>query len=125
MLGVPIGTVRSRLAHARDRLSMALVATSAAERTQARRIAEEEERAFRAALAELNAGRGVGPLCGGVFHDVHIEFLAGGFARGRDALRASLEDDLSAGVQLHVTNVMASAGITVLEGRFEDPRRTL
>lgn len=121
VLGVPIGTVRSRLAHARDRLSMALAATSAAERTQARRTAEEEERAFRGALAELNAGRSIEPFAGAFAHDVRIEFLAGGSAQGRDALRASLEDDLLAGVQLHVTNVMASAGITVLEGRFVNP----
>lgn len=121
VLGVPVGTVRSRLAHARRRLSAALLATSAAERTQARRFAEEEERAFRAALAELNAGRDIEPFAGAFSPDVRIDFLAGGGARGRDVLRASLEDDLLAGVQLHVTSVMASGGITVLEGRFVNP----
>ncbi len=74
-----------------------------------------------AALAELNAGRDVEPFAGAFSPDVRIDFLAGGCARGRDVLRASLEDDLLAGVQLHVTSVMASGGITVLQGRFVNP----
>ena len=35
--------------------------------------------------------------------------------------KAELEGDLEAGIKLHPTNVLASKGMTVMEGDFENP----
>jgi RNA polymerase sigma-70 factor (ECF subfamily) len=42
-------------------------------------------------------------------------------ARGREHLAAEIEGDLDAGVRIEVVKVLASDGVSIVEGRFVNP----
>jgi RNA polymerase sigma factor (sigma-70 family) len=118
ILGVPVGTVRSRLSEAKRRLAEALLESAGLAHDQARRARD----------------RGVA-LYGGAFDDrVRWEMLTRTFSadvvafrfgrgkvRGLRSVTAAVMADAEAGVQLHPTRVLASERVTVLEGRFRNP----
>lgn len=59
----------------------------------------------------------------GTFSDEPTCVLPGGrLLRGRGAVIEDLESDLSAGMKLHLTKVIASRDITIFEADFENPR---
>ncbi len=122
ILGVPIGTVKSRLNQVKVKLADALLETAELAHDEALLIAESQTRFFTEAHEELNRG--------------HYEMLAGAFSQdlvlgysGRTADRGLeflihrvWEEQLEAGVKLHPTSILTSKDITVIEGDFENPR---
>ena len=121
ILGVPVGTIKSRLNQARSKLAEALVEAAGSAHDEARRISELQARFFTEAHMEFNRG--------------HYEVLASAFSRdlklgysGWDdgglefLIRNVWEENLEAGVKLHPTNIIASKNVTVIEGSFENPR---
>ncbi len=121
ILGVPVGTVKSRLNQARIKLVEALVEAAGVAHYEARWISESQARFFTEAHREFNRG--------------HYEMLASAFSRdlrlgysswdsgGLEFLiRNVWEENLEAGVKLHPTNILASKNVTVIEGSFENPR---
>ena len=121
ILGVPVGTIKSRLNQARSKLAEALVEAAGSAHDEARRISELQARFFTEAHMEFNRG--------------HYEMLASAFSRdlrlgysGWDdgglefLIRNVWEENLEAGVKLHPTNIIASKNVTVIEGSFENPR---
>ncbi len=122
ILGVPVGTVRSRLSQARLRLADALLETAGLAHDEARRLQESSTRYFGAAAEEINRGQGYELLLN-AYSDAPACFLGDGQTlHGRGVVIESLEGDLEAGVKLHPTNVLASKDIIVLEADFENPR---
>jgi RNA polymerase sigma factor (sigma-70 family) len=121
ILGVPIGTVRSRLAEARRRLGELLLAGAAEPDPAERARVEERERSFAGALGELYRHGRPARLLSGLAEDLVIVWSSGATAMGRARLAAELASDLDAGVRLSPQRVVASGGITVVEGRFENP----
>jgi RNA polymerase sigma-70 factor (ECF subfamily) len=120
VLGIPVGTVRSRLSLARARLAAELRATADAAHTEARALSGRQAGEFRAAVAELNAGTGCRAMVELYADDVRAHFSDGTAVRGRRVVRASMEDDLAAGARMHVTRVLASGSVTVVEARLEN-----
>ena len=120
ILGVPIGTVRSRLNQVKVKLAEALLATAGIEHGEARRHTESETRFFAAAWDEYNRGQGY-ELFASAFSDDPAFVLAGGTMRGRDWLVEEFEGDLEAHMKLHLTNVVASKDLTIIEGNYENP----
>jgi hypothetical protein len=121
ILGVPVGTIRSRLNHARAGLAGALLDTAAASGTAAQALTRAQTREFEAAFGEMNAGAGYELYAAGVADDARIEFASGQVFTKAD-MRAGLDGDVTAGVKLRVTSVLAAGDVTVVEGRFENPR---
>lgn len=120
MLGVPVGTVRSRLNQVKTKLAEALLATVGLDHSEARRVTEAETRFFRAAWDEYNRGQGY-ELFASAFTDDPAFVLAGGTTRGRGWLVEEFEGDLEAQMKLHLTNVIANKDVTVIEGDYENP----
>ena len=102
ILGVPLGTVRSRLSRVKAKLADALLKTAEA-------------------LDEFNRKRSHEMFTGVFSDDLVMAFSDGSICHGHTALVAELEGDLEAGIKLHPTNVLANKGMTVMEGDFENP----
>lgn len=120
ILDVPVGTVRSRLNQVKVKLAEALLETAGIEHSEARRLTESETRFFAAAWDEYNRGQGY-ELFASAFSDDPAFVLAGGTTRGRGWLVEEFEGDLEAHMKLHLTNVIASKDVTIIEGDYENP----
>ena len=120
ILGVPVGTVRSRLNQIKVKLAEALLETAGLGHDGARRRTESEARFFAAAWEEYNQGKGY-ELFASAFSDEPQFVLAGGTILGRDWLVEEFEGDLEAGMKLHLTNVIANKDVTVIEGGYVNP----
>ena len=121
ILGIPIGTVRSRLSEARSKLAAALLESAgsihderrAADRARERFWGEE----FRAIFTRGESGRFVSHFA----PELLVRWSNGRRAQGRRHLAAEIDGDLFAGVRLDVERVVGSGGITVVEARFVNP----
>lgn len=120
ILGVPVGTVRSRLSRVKDKLADALLKTAGLVHDEARLISESQVRYFTKAAEEYNRGESYEMLASGFSEDFVWGYADGTVGRGRPFLDGFAED-LEAGMKMRLTNVLASKDVTVLEGRFENP----
>ena len=121
LLGVPVGTVRSRLNKVKARLADALLKTAQLEHDEARRLTDSRAHFFATALDEFNRKRECEMLVD-TFSENLVEIFSGGNVRhGRAVLESELQGDLEDGIKVHLTNVLASKDITVMEGDFENP----
>lgn len=121
ILGVPIGTVRSRLSQVKVKLAEALLRTAGLAHDEARRLTESNTRFFVEAFDEYNRGEPSKEYVSTFAEDVTCVFSDGSVLRGRELLAEDLAGDIEAGIKLHLTNVLASKDITVMEGNFENP----
>lgn len=121
ILGVPLGTVRSRLSRVKAKLADALLKTAGLEHDEARDLTESQAHFFTEALHELNRRQSHQMFTRAFSDDLVMTFSDGSIRRGRASLVTELEEDLKAGIKLHLTNVFASQGISVMEGDFENP----
>ena len=121
LLGIPVGTVRSRLNHARGQLVEALAATAEDVHTEARQLTLREHATFTEALAQMNAGVGFEHFAGQFAPDVRMEFADADSRSGRAVLDRVLDDDVASGLRMRATRVLATRGLTVLEMAFENP----
>ncbi len=121
VLGVPVGTVRSRLNQVRLKLADRLLAQASCAHPDMAHRQAERERHFREAFAAVNRGDF---SC--YSHDWADDILASSgdepSLRGRKQVVRALHDATPAmGVKIHLERVIASVGVTVLEARFENP----
>ncbi len=120
-LGVPVGTVRSRLNQVKRKLAEALLETAGLAHAETREQTAQYSRFFAEVGRSYNRNE-ISP----VYVDSFAKDLVGIFSdgqgfRGRDGFVEVLRGDADAGMRLHVTTVLASEGITVLEGNWEGP----
>jgi RNA polymerase sigma factor (sigma-70 family) len=120
ILGVPVGTVRSRLNQVKIKLAEALLKTAGLAHDEARRLTESETRFFEAAWDEYNRGQGYELFASALSEDPAF-VLSDGTVQGHGWLVEEFEGDLEAGMKLHLTNVIASKDVTVVEGDYENP----
>lgn len=120
VLDVPVGTVRSRLNQVKIKLAEALLKTAGLEHDEARRLVESQTRLFGTVFGEYNRGEGYETFASIVADDfLYVE--ADGTAHGRGWMIGMLEDDLETGMKLHITNIIASRDVTIVEGDLENP----
>ncbi len=119
-LGVPVGTVKSRLNQVKVKLAEALLKTAGLEHDEARRLTESETRFFTAAWDEYNRGQGC-ELFASALSDDPAFVLSDGTIRRHGWLVEEFEGDLEAGMKLHLTNVIASKDVTIVEGDYGNP----
>lgn len=121
ILGVPIGTIRSRIAEARARLADSLLATAASIDDSTRIAAGEKARFWTDAFDEIYR-RGDSARFITHFHrDLLVGWSKATPMRGRQHLAQEIEGDLAAGVRLDVQRVIANREIVVVEGSFTNP----
>ena len=121
ILGVPVGTVSSRLTQVKAKLADALLETAASEHDEARLISESRARYFSAVWEEYSRGEGYELWVSAFSDDVALAFPEGTVWHGREPLARDAEGDLEVGMKVHLTNFLASKEITVMEGEFENP----
>ncbi len=119
-LGVPVGTVRSRLAEARLRLSDLLIASAGLRPTP-----EDPENTLR--LAEFNSlltEAHHGPrdrFLTDFADDLVLSWTSGNFVTGRYHLANEIISDIAAGVTLRANRMFTADRIAVVEARFINP----
>ncbi len=121
-LGVPMGTVKSRLNMVKLKLAEALLQTAGLEHDEARRLAEARTNFFEAAYVEINQAKGYETLAS-AFSENLIFSVSNGrvFTRGYEFLIKDMERDLEIGVETHPKEVISSKDVTVLECDFKSP----
>jgi RNA polymerase sigma factor (sigma-70 family) len=122
ILGVPMGTVKSRLSQARAKLADGLLKTAGLAHDEARLLSDARTRFFTEAYDEFN--RGSYEMFAGAFsRDLVLGYSGGDTGGGLEFLIHHVwEENLQAGVKLHPTNVIVSKDVTVIEADFENPR---
>jgi RNA polymerase sigma factor (sigma-70 family) len=122
VLGVPMGTVKSRLNTAKLKLAEALLETADLEHDEARRLTEARANFFETAYAELNQAKGYGILASAFSGDLVFSHSNGKvFSRGYEFLVGDMEKDLELGVKTHPTEVVSSKDVAVIECDIEGP----
>ncbi len=121
ILGVPIGTVRSRLSEAKIKLADALLGSAGLLAGDARTRANERTQFWSEAVRDVFRR---GDSSGFMSHfdvDCLVGWSSGKTARGRVHLAAEIDGDLETGVRLEPERVLSGSGIEILEGRFVNP----
>jgi len=121
ILGVPVGTVRSRLNQVKLKLADALLETAGLAHGDARRLTESRVRYFAAATDEISRGKGYDIFADAFAEDPELVFANGKVLRGRRHMIEDLDGDLEAGLKMHLTKVIAGKDVTIIEADFENP----
>ena len=121
-LGIPVGTVRSRLSEARRIMTASLDALAVAAHSDHGRHEQERAALFVDIYGEYNGGRECARLHDALVPEAELR-VAGvpDVERGRDRIVRDIETDVEAGVRLRVLDVIAGPDITVVEGAFDNP----
>ena len=120
ILGIPVGTVRSRLNQVKVRLAEALLRTARLEHDEARQITESQTSFFTEAWDEYNRGVGY-EIFASALHGDAAFVLSNGTVHKHEWMVEEFEGDLEAGMKLHLTNILASKDVTIVEGNYENP----
>jgi RNA polymerase sigma factor (sigma-70 family) len=121
ILGVPIGTVRSRLSEAKVKLADALLASAGLINDEVRVRARARERFWNDEFQDVFRRGESSRFVSHFATDLLIGWSGGKMARGREHLVAEIEGDLAVGVRIDLERVMTNDGIAVVEGRFVNP----
>jgi RNA polymerase sigma factor (sigma-70 family) len=121
ILGVPIGTVRSRLSEARAKLADALLASAGLIHDDRRAGDRAREQFWLAEFRDIFKRGESGRFVSHFSPELRVQWSNGRRAQGRRHLAAEIDSDLAAGVRLDLERVVGSGGVTVVEGRFVNP----
>jgi RNA polymerase sigma factor (sigma-70 family) len=121
ILGIPIGTVRSRLSEAKIKLADALLASAGLIDDEARVRARARERFWSDAFADIFRRGESNEFISHFSTDLLLAWSNGKMVRGREHLAAEIEGDLAVGVRIDLQRVLTNDGIAVVEGRFVNP----
>jgi RNA polymerase sigma factor (sigma-70 family) len=121
-LGVPLGTVKSRLNTIKLRLAEALLETASLEHDETRRLAEARTNFFEAAYAECNRAEGYDILASAFSEDLMVSLSNGRvFSRGYEFLIKDMVRDLEIGSKTHPKEIISSKDVAVIECDWESP----
>lgn len=121
VLSVPVGTVRSRLFDARQKLAHELLSCAGPEADPDLALARRQAEAYAQLLGEAYEQQRTSDYLDAHAEDFRLHWSDGRERRGRQLLRAQVEGDLTAGVRMDPQAVMASGSIAVVEARFQSP----
>ena len=122
ILGVPMGTVKSRLNTAKLKLGEALLETAGLEHDETRRLTEARTNFFETAYADYNQSKGYDLLASTFSEDLVLSMANGKvFLRGYKFLVGDWEADLEAGVKMLPKEVISSRNVAVIECDIENP----
>jgi RNA polymerase sigma factor (sigma-70 family) len=121
-LGVPMGTVKSRLNTAKLRLAEALLKTASLEHDETRRLIEARVNVFEAAYAEYNRAEGCDILASAYSEEMMFSLSDGRvFTRGYEFITKEWRETLEIGVQMRPKEVISSKDVAVIECDTDSP----
>ncbi len=121
-LGVPMGTVKSRLNMVKLKLAEALLQTAGLEHDEARRLAEARTNFFEAAYMQYNQAKGYEALTSAFSEEMMFSLSNGRvFTRGYEFMIKDMDRDLELGVKFHPKEVISSKDVAVIECDLESP----
>lgn len=120
ILGVPVGTVRSRLSDAKAKLADLLLACAGLGMDESRKTIAERCAFYTEAYRDLSHG-GRDRFLSHYTEDLQFLYTTGAMCRGRTYWDHVVDGTVSDGVEVGVTRVLASGDVTVLEGVFHNP----
>lgn len=122
VLGVPIGTVRSRLSQGRRYLADAVTATAAAPRHDHSLLTARRWRRYEDALRIMNTEGRPAPYFADCSADVLVSAPAMGYEmRGTAQEEQNIEAGLDIGVRMRLVRVLTSDAVTVIEAEYDNP----
>jgi RNA polymerase sigma factor (sigma-70 family) len=122
VLGIPIGTVRSRLNDAKRRLADALLEVAAAGHADHGKLADERWSEWTGAVEDMERYGSAARYFASCADDVVVENSSGGYRElGAATERRNVENGLALGVRLRPTGIVASPGITIFEADYDNP----
>jgi RNA polymerase sigma factor (sigma-70 family) len=122
ILGVPMGTVKSRLNTVKVKLAEALLQTAGLEHDETRRLAEARTNFFEAAYMQYNRAEGYDILASAFSADLMFSLSNGRvFTRGYEFMIKDMERDLELGVKFHPKEIVSSKDVAVIECDLESP----
>lgn len=119
--GVPVGTVRSRLADARGKLARSLLETADAAHDDVRPLTESRRREAEQTLDAARRGDFRAALAAHWSPTVESTWPRGHRTTGYDYLVRAMETDLADRVQQRLTNVVAARDLTIWEVDLVNP----
>lgn len=121
-LGVPVGTVRSRLSDARRVLALTIDEHARRVDGSHARLVQERASLFASITQQYNRGVELDSLRDTLLPTAKLSAAGSGDVYiGPQHIVRGLAGDVEAGVRLRLLNVVAGQGITVVEGAFENP----
>jgi RNA polymerase sigma factor (sigma-70 family) len=121
-LGIPTGTVRSRLHAGRTALGSRLRDLELAAAGDHSRVTQEREALFAAIVGEYNTCSEPALLASTLAERARLTVNGSDEVFvGQAAITRGLAEDFEAGVRLSLLRVVAGAGLTVVEGAFHNP----
>jgi RNA polymerase sigma-70 factor (ECF subfamily) len=120
ILGVPVGTVKSRLNQVKAKLADALLKAAGLAHDETRKLAEYHACFFAEFAEAFNRGELSDDHLSTFSEDV-VGVIGKWSFRGRKMLTEGSREDMEAGVKMHPTNVLASKGIAICEYAWENP----
>jgi RNA polymerase sigma-70 factor (ECF subfamily) len=123
ILGVPVGTVRSRLFGAKARLSEALLSSGGVRNDDHEKLQSDRRTFYREAFHSLYRGQR-DEFLSHFAEDLHLLWSTGTQSRGRAHFDVEMDTDLRTGVRIRPQRIMASADLTVVEAAIINPPET-
>jgi RNA polymerase sigma-70 factor, ECF subfamily len=121
-LGIPVGTVRSRLSQAKAKLADALLATASAAHLDQATLVAQRQQEWDAIVHELYTTGMAALYAENCSPDVLVEAPSMTYCeRGAEDHQRAVEDSVAAGVRLQLTGLVASKSLTIWEGDYENP----
>jgi RNA polymerase sigma factor (sigma-70 family) len=121
-LGVPMGTVKSRLNMAKLKLAEALLETASLEHDETRRLVEARANFFEAAYMQYNRSEGYDILASDFSEELTFSLSNGRvFTRGYEFMIKDMDRDLELGVKFHPKEVISSKDVAVIECDLDSP----
>jgi RNA polymerase sigma-70 factor (ECF subfamily) len=121
MCGVPVGTVRSRLHQVKAELGGRLLALASGAHPDVGRTTEQWSGRLASAFEAFTRGGDPNPYSQMFTADVVVTSSAGAMVRGQAEVRRWCEQDLADRVGYRLIDVIAGAGLTVVEAVFVNP----
>jgi RNA polymerase sigma-70 factor (ECF subfamily) len=119
--GVPVGTVRSRLHQVKAELGGRLLALASSAHPDAGRATEQWSWRMASAFEGFTGRGDPNPYAQIFTPDVVVTSSTGAMLRGQADVRRWCEQDLADGVGYRLIDVIAGAGLTIVEAEFVNP----
>jgi RNA polymerase sigma-70 factor (ECF subfamily) len=120
LLGVPLGTVRSRLNQVRAKLADMLLEAAGLPPTETRELTASRTIQYTAAFDEMNQRNGCDDYIATFSSNFRL-ILSGGQVHNRRVWIEGCEDMIRVGVKIHLTNLAVSGNLLVLDASLENP----
>lgn len=121
-LGIPVGTVRSRLAEARTQLKKTLVASESNEDLKKSDTANAWENFYWDTFDQFfERPAALEQYYNHLERDLSIIFTSGKHSKGRELMLRDFQDDIRVGIQVSNHSILSTGKITIVDSRFINP----